>query len=107
ANDIVGRGLQRLAGVGGCGRHRDDDAGGLLLSQRLDGGSHRGSVGQTIVDQNDGPTAHVWRRVIAPIEPLAPRQLVELAIRDSSDLTFWNVKTVHDLIVQKTDPAGL
>src|SRR5271168_1155682 len=42
ANDVVGLGFQRLAGVGGCGRHRYDDAGRLLLSQGLDGGPHRG-----------------------------------------------------------------
>jgi hypothetical protein len=55
--------------------HRYDDAGWVLLSQGLDGGPHRGSGRQTVIDQNDGPTADIRRRTIAPIEPLAARQL--------------------------------
>jgi hypothetical protein len=80
--------------------HRYDDAGWVLLSQGLDGGPHRGSGRQTVIDQNDGPTADIRRRTIAPIEPLAARQLLQLARHNRVDLMFRNPETAHDFIIQ-------
>ena len=76
ANNVVCLRPQRFTSVGGGGRHRYDDPAGLLLSQRLDGGPHRGSGRQTVVNQDDRPTTDIRRRAIAPIEPLASGQLL-------------------------------
>jgi hypothetical protein len=72
--------------------HRYDDAGWVLLSQGLDGGPHRGSGRQTVIDQNDGPTADIRRRTIAPIEPLAARQLLQLGRKSQSSRSTRLIK---------------
>jgi hypothetical protein len=98
--------FQHLTGVGGGGRNRRDDAAWLLLSQGLYGSSHRGSGRQPVIHQNDGPAGDIRRRAIAAIEPIAPRQLPQLARHDRVDFMFRNSETAHDFIVQNADTAG-
>ncbi len=76
---------QLLTGLRRCRRNRDDNAGGLLLSQRLDRGVHGGPSRQTIIHKNDGATPNIGRRATAAVQALTPRQLLLLACRDHVD----------------------
>ena len=64
------------------------DAAWLLLSQGLYGSPHRGSGRQPGIHQNDGPAGDIRERAIAAIEPIAPRQLPQLARHDRVDFMF-------------------
>jgi hypothetical protein len=84
----------------------DDNAGGLLLSQRPDRGVHGGSGRQTIVHQNHSATANVGGRAIPAVETLAPRQLLLLTCRDRTDHMLGYAKAFNNLIVEHTHAAS-
>ena len=63
-------------------------------------------VAQPVIHQNDGPAGDIRGRAIAAIEPIAPRQLPQLARHDRVDFMFRNSETAHDFIVQNADTAG-
>src|SRR6185437_3309310 len=54
ADNLVGLLGEPLTNRGGCDRDGDNDAGRVALAEGGDGGTHGGTGGESVVDQNDG-----------------------------------------------------
>jgi hypothetical protein len=106
AYDIVDFSPQLLTGFGCCSWNGDDDAGGLLLPQRLDPGVHGRPGRQTIIHKNDRAAANIRRRATAAVQTLAPRQLLLLACRDGVDYVVRYAEPRYELIIEHAHPAG-
>src|SRR5688572_6089846 len=74
--DDVGDRRELATGIRRAHRHRDDEVSGSQCPHCFDGGLHRRSGGQTVVDQHDRASAYIeWRTSLA-IRALPDRKSV-------------------------------
>src|SRR5258708_704929 len=70
AEDVVGFGPERPAGVGGPHRHGGHHRRGFLGLERVEGGPHAGSGGEAVVDHDHRGAGDAGRRPVMAIGPL-------------------------------------
>src|SRR5690554_4518781 len=59
AYDFIGFIAERGYRSGRCDRYRDQDVSRPQLSQRQNGGAHRGAGGDAVIDQDDAAAGHI------------------------------------------------
>ena len=84
-HDLVGCSFHLVIGRRRDGRRSDDDAPGVQLSKRRDGGQHRRARGDAVIDEDHGFPLDVGRREIVAISPLAAHEFALLVRSDRVD----------------------
>lgn len=85
-------------------RHRDHDAGGMPRPDRLDGGTHRGAGGESVVDEHHLVPLDRHLRPVPPVCPLAPLELARLRAHHFLDHRRLDIQQVDDFLVEDAAP---
>ena len=88
------------------GRHGDDEPPGARLRTACDRRPHRRAGGQTVVDEHDRLAAQVGQRPVAAVGPLAPLELLPLALRHALDHVVAEPQLPHELLVEHARAAA-
>src|SRR5687768_10673822 len=76
-----------------------------MQTDRLHGCLHRGSSGQTVIDQNDNASTQVGERTSFSVLPLASLQFRLLLTCDRLDRRVRNAVRPHNVVAEDTNTA--
>jgi len=106
ADDLVGDIAECVADHRCGNRNGDDDPLRRLHAKRTNGRSHRGSSGESVVDENDGLAEEVGPRPIVAIQSFASLQLCAFVRSNFVELRFSHVGDAHEVAVEDFHAAA-
>src|SRR6267142_3821962 len=105
-NHFINFRLELGAGGGRAHGHGNDDLCRLFVSERERGCAHRGTRRQTVVNQNHGAPAHIYRRTVVTILSFPTLQFALFFLGHGIDYLIGNVQSSDDLLVHDSHTAG-
>lgn len=106
ADEVVDFPLKIPKALPGGDGDGDDDLGGTLGLDGVDGDRHGGAGGKAVVGDDHGSAGELWWRTVAAVEGLAAAELLLLVGGDAIDGFVGQPEVMDDVFVQEAHAAG-